>query len=137
MPVETQWLVNERIVYVRLYAQVTHEDLVISDLMVQALMDVATQTVHSIVDRTSMTTAPPLNMRAFVEMVRSLCHERQGEFVVVSQPDRLTDLFLYSVNLLTGVNATRAASLRAAMQLLAERDDSLPDLSAIISQFDE
>lgn len=137
MPIETQWLISGRIIYVRLQQQVTQDDLMITDLMVQALLDTASTRVHSIVDHREMTGLPKQNMRQLVNTLRGLQHEYHGDFIIVSQPERMVDLFLYSVHLFTGVYTAHATTMPDALRQLAERDPALPDLRDLMRQFDE
>lgn len=137
MPIETQWLVTGRIIYVRMENQVAWDDIVISDLMVQALLDTVNGPVHTIVDSRRLNKTLPWNLRTIVDGLRGLQHENQGDFILVSHALRESDLLAYGIRLFTGVFATRMDTPQAALHLLAERDDTLPDLRDVIERFDD
>lgn len=134
MPIETTWLVNQRVLLHRVHRQPRLVEIEVTNQLINALMNVGKPPVHSIVDRRGSTFIPPGApfVRKTMTMMR---HPNRGWLLLVAPPHPILDLIVYTVAKTQDVTFTRVDTMDIALSFLATQDPTLPDLRPYRDRF--
>ncbi|GAB4344142.1 MAG: hypothetical protein Kow00117_22430 [Phototrophicales bacterium] len=122
MPVKISWQVNNRILLVTGFDEVTFEDLnPVNDLLLATLKN---DTVHLIVDR-RLITKYPLNIIKLKNTLSSLNHPNFGWLLVVDEQDAMRDFLIGIVTQLMRTPFRRMETLDDAITFLYQHDKTL------------
>ncbi len=127
MPIEISWLVEGRIVYVKLDGKLTFEKIhAISKAIVTHLDAGQPPYVHVLIDNQDMTSHPQ-TLNKLREATRFLKHPNLGWFIIFGSDNPLLRFFSSVITQLAGVRWRVLGTRTEALSFLQEVDQTLPD----------
>ncbi|MEL6307090.1 MAG: hypothetical protein AAFV98_08345 [Chloroflexota bacterium] len=122
-----QWLLEERVIYIKSQGNMSEEELITIDNQVVAMLDTSqAEQVHVVVNVTELEDAPSLP--ALVRQ-KFLQHPRFGWYITVGA-NALLRFLGATTGRLTNINFQFARSLGEAKSHLQRIDETLPDLTS-------
>lgn len=121
MPYQTDWLVQDRVLYGRVWGEQTLEEIRESSAQVLQYLDRGTPLIHMILDDSALEKVP-VNLAQLKSATQFLRHEALGWGITVGKSGATTKFLTAMLASLFGIRYRRCETLEEALAFLRERD---------------
>jgi len=138
MPVDLNWLLEGRILYIQLTGVLTIDDIKDASQRGVDMLDPSMNLpVHTIHDSRNII-EPPKNVRALFEVSKAALQDpRLGWMINVSSQNQFLTYMITMMGKLTGSEFRFESSVSEALNFLQMVDQTLPDLTDLYRMYDQ
>ena len=132
MPIESYWLLPEKILHVAIIGDISIDEVArASHDAITIFNRSSTAPIHIIVDD-SRGGDPPKSIRKLIDAIMVVRHAKMGWMVVYGGENQLAKYILQILAGVTNLRYRRCQTLREAVAFLITVDDSLPDINHLL-----
>lgn len=125
MPTETKWLIEGKVIFQRMWGDITIEDIEeMSKISKQLIESSDRHLVHTITDNSEVKSSPPSN-KVRNASKEALQHPRFGWFVIYGQNDRLQRFFFQLATSIFNLRTRWFNTREESLNFLAKVDSQL------------
>jgi hypothetical protein len=135
MPIYTNWLIVNRIIYSHFEGEISHDDVVQFDQAMLTMLENAEQLVHSIGDLRQITKSAPLKDTLSMKSMR---HPNAGWGITIGAFENPLIRMLAAMTMaIAKARYREVSSLEEALSVLKQKDPTLPDLDVMLAKLEQ
>jgi hypothetical protein len=125
MPITHQWIIPQRVIYVRWYGEITIADAQDANRNTAQFIEEGIAPVHMLRDDSAITKIPPVTPRQLLDALHAVRDPRFGWAVNIGHSNALVRTLTDLYSKFTRIRIHRAETLEEALNFLKQADESL------------